>query len=145
MVPDQSLAHFVTIGWLLDGVDAGRIPKPAAITPPDEAMADLRLSFRQEAAALDLDAAKCVPVRSGDVWSLEPGQRIVMRAPSGSVRVLPAEEGVFKTTPFRIVTVAGANVVAVRPVKFRLTVDVPDVPVAQVCADRAIVDAAQAA
>jgi hypothetical protein len=68
-----------------------------------------------------------------------------MRAPSGSVRVLPAEEGVFKTTPFRIVTVAGANVVAVRPVKFRLTVDVPDVPVAQVCADRAIVDAAQAA
>ena len=27
--PDQFLAHFVTIGWLLDGVASGRIPKPA--------------------------------------------------------------------------------------------------------------------
>jgi hypothetical protein len=144
VVPDQTLAHFVTIGWLLDGVAAGRIPEPAPLTPADEAMADLRLSFRQEAAALAPNDV-CVKVTSGDVWSLEPGQRIVMRAPSGSVRVLPAEEGVFKTTPFRIVTVAGANVVAVRPVQFRLTVDVPDVPLAQVCADKAIVQAAQAA
>jgi hypothetical protein len=141
--PDQSLAHFVTIGWLLDGVASGRIPEPAPITPPDAAMADLRLSFRQEAAALTPNDV-CVKVTSRDEWSLEPGQRIVMRAPSGSVRVLPAEEGVFKTTPFRIVTVAGANVVAVRPVQFRLTVDVPDVPLAQVCADRAIAQAAQA-
>jgi hypothetical protein len=143
VVPDQSLAHFVTIGWLLDGVAAGRIPEPAPLTPADEAMASLRLSFRQEGAPLGT-GTRCVPVHSGDVWSLEPGQRIVMQAPSGSVRVLPADEGVFKTTPFRIVTVAGANVVAVRPVRFRLTVDVPDVPLARVCADDEIVDAAQA-
>jgi hypothetical protein len=104
-------------------------------------MADLRLSFRQQAApAHDL---RCVGVSSGDRWSLEPGQRIVMRAPSGSVRVLPESEGVFKTTPFRIVTVAGANLVAVRPVKFRLTVDVPNVVLAQVCAEPALVEAAQ--
>jgi hypothetical protein len=142
--PDQSLAHFVTIGWLLDGVAAGRIPEPAPITAADAAMADLRLSFRQEGARFDPDANQCVPVRSGDVWSLERGQRIVMQAPSGSVRVLPAEEGVFKTTPFRIVTVAGANVVAVRPVQFRLTIDVPNVRLARVCADPVIVRAAQA-
>jgi hypothetical protein len=143
VVPDQLLAHFVTIGWLLDGVASGRIPKPAEITPAEAAMADLRLSFRQEAGMLEPDD-ECVKVARGDVWSLEPGRRIVMRAPSGSVRVLPAEEGVFETTPFRIVTVAGANVVAVRPVQFRLTVDVPNVPLAQVCADPAIVRAAQA-
>jgi len=139
--PEQYLAHFVTIGWLLDGVASGRIPKPAPFAPGEEAMADLRLSFRQVGAPAP--NVKCVTVTSHDLWSLEPGQRIIMRAPSGSVRVLPAEEGVFKTTPFRIVTVVGANLVAVRPVQFRLTVDVPGVTLAQVCADPEIVRAAQ--
>ena len=47
VVPEQQLAHFVTIGWLLDGVASGRIPKPAHISAADEAMDALRLSFRQ--------------------------------------------------------------------------------------------------
>jgi hypothetical protein len=140
--PEQYLAHFVTIGWLLDGVKSGRIPRPAPITPAEAAMADLRLSFRQTAPALTPDDV-CVKVSSHDEWSLQPGQRLVIHAPNGSVRVLPESEGVFKTTPFRIITVAGANVVAVRPVRFRLSVDVPGVLIAQVCADRAIVLAAK--
>jgi hypothetical protein len=136
--PDQFLAHFVTIGWLLDGVASGRIPEPAPLTPAEAAMADLRLSFRQTTGATGPDD-RCVKVTSHDVWRLEPGQRILIRAPSGSVRVLPSEEGVFTTTPFHIVTVVGSSVVAVRPVEFRLTVDVPGVLYAQVCADKRIV------
>jgi hypothetical protein len=79
------------------------------------------------------------------VFSLEPGQRIVMRAPSGSVRILPPSTGVFRTTPFKIITVVGANLVAVRPVQFRLNLTDPNAIIANVCASSEIIDAAQAA
>ena len=64
-------------------------------------------------------------INSRMVISLQPGDRIVMRAPNNSVRVLPENIPVFRTYPFRIITVAGANLVAVRPVRFRLSLSGP--------------------
>src|SRR5205823_8038477 len=89
VTPDRYLAHFVTIGWLLDGVASGRIPKPGKLSTADIAMADLRLSFRQEKAGLLAPGDECVTINSHLVFSLQPGQRIVMRAPNNSVRVTP--------------------------------------------------------
>jgi hypothetical protein len=141
--PDQFLAHFVTVGWLLDGVASGRIPKPGKLSTADIAMADLRLSFRQERPRFAL-GDQCVNIDGRMVFSLKRGDRIIMRAPNNSVRVLPENAPVFRTYPFKIITVAGASLVAVRPVRFRLTVAGPHVLIAQVCAARPIVRAAQA-
>jgi hypothetical protein len=33
--PDRTLAPYVSVGWLLDGVGAGRIPPPEGIGPKD--------------------------------------------------------------------------------------------------------------
>ncbi|MFL6241778.1 MAG: hypothetical protein ACJ73V_01980, partial [Acidimicrobiia bacterium] len=46
--PEQQLAKPVTIGWLLDGVASGRIPKPASMTPIDVATATLHLALNQQ-------------------------------------------------------------------------------------------------
>jgi hypothetical protein len=46
--PDQQLAKPLTLGWLLDGVASGRIPKPARITPLDAATATLHLALNQQ-------------------------------------------------------------------------------------------------
>jgi hypothetical protein len=147
VTPDRYLAHFVTVGWLLDGVASGRIPKPGKLSTADIAMADLRMSFLQKAAPLVRGPGgdECVKINSRMVYSLQPGQRIVMQAPNNSVRVLPAYIPVFRTYPFRIITVAGANLVAVRPVQFRLSNFGPHAsPYAHVCAAPPIVRAAQA-
>jgi len=147
VTPDRYLAHFVTVGWLLDGVASGRIPKPGKLSTADIAMADLRMSFVQKAAPILKGAGgdKCVTINSNMVYSLQPGQRIVMAAPNNSVRVLPAYIPVRRTFPFRIITVAGANLVAVRPVQFRLSNFGPRAsPYAHVCAAPPIVAAAQA-
>ena len=124
---------------------SGRIPKPGKLSTADIAMADLRLSFRQEKAGLLAPGDECVTINSHLVFSLQPGQRIVMRAPNNSVRVTPENIPVFRTYPFKIITVAGASLVAVRPVRFRLSISGPHAVVfAQVCAARPIVRAAQA-
>jgi hypothetical protein len=46
--PEQRLAKPLTLGWLLDGVASGRIPKPAHITPIDAATATLHLALNQQ-------------------------------------------------------------------------------------------------
>jgi hypothetical protein len=46
--PEQHLAKPLTIGWLLDGVASGRIPRPARITPVDNATATLHLALNQQ-------------------------------------------------------------------------------------------------
>jgi hypothetical protein len=143
VTPDRYLAHFVTVGWLLDGVASGRIPKPGKLSTADIAMADLRLSFRQERGLALGD--ECITIDNRMVISLQPGERIVMHAPNNSVRVMPEHIPVFRTYPFKIITVAGANLVAVRPVRFRLSISGPHAVVfAQWCATPSIVRAAQA-
>ncbi len=118
--PEQFLAHFVTIGWLLDGARSGRIPKPSTISPQNEAMDALRLSFRQSRGNPTLDELhNCIGVASQHEFSLTPGQRLVVRAPSGSIHVLPVSVGTYNTYPFPMITPAGSIFTAVRPVTFR--------------------------
>jgi hypothetical protein len=143
--PEQFLAHFVTVGWLLDGAKSGRIPRPAPLTPAETAMAELRLSFRQTRGAVSKIVDECVRVNDNLVFHLRAGERIVMQAPSGSVRIVPRDLGVFRTTPFKIITVVGPNLVAVRPVQFRLQLTDPSAIIANVCATKPIIAAARAA
>ena len=86
--PEQFLAHFVTIGWLLDGVASGRIPKPGPIPAANDAMNELRLSFHQFAGGR-LPTDDCSGLATPLVFDLQPGQRIIVQGPSSSIRVVP--------------------------------------------------------
>ena len=142
VTPDPYLAHFVTIGWLLDGVKSGRIPRPAKLTPADVAMSDLRLSFLQSYAPLRPHFT-CVSVSTPLVFDLTPGQRIVVLAPSGSLRITPPDLPVFGTYTNPIITTVGNNLVAVRPVTFRVTNK--SAPFGRICARTWIMRAAKLA
>ena len=56
--PEQQLAKPVTLGWLLDGVASGRIPKPASMTPIDVATATLHLALNQQPDAFGTKACR---------------------------------------------------------------------------------------
>ena len=142
MKPDQYLAHFVTIGWLLDGVKSGRIPKPAPLTPADIAMSDLRLSFVQSFDLLHAHAT-CTGISTPLEFSLAAGQRIVVLVPSGSVRIAPTGPPLAGAYPFPLITQVGNNVIAVRPVQFRIVNK--SAPFGQICARTRIMQAAKAA
>jgi hypothetical protein len=77
--PDPGGAEDVTIGWLLDGVRSGRVPRPEETTPDDEARATLGLVLEQtddDVAARDCRAITepvRVDVRTGDVFVLRSG------------------------------------------------------------------------
>ncbi len=138
--PEQLLAHFVTIGWLLDGVKAGRVPKPSEITDANATMAELRLSFVQMPGRLNPDDI-CVGIGKPMIFSLKPGQQMSLRAPNATIRVIPPPtENVDGTYPWLYITFAGSRFVAVRPVKFQL-LNVR-APFAQVCTRPQIVRAA---
>jgi len=116
--PDQQLAHFVTIGWLLGGAASGRIPKPSTISPENEAMDTLRLSFEQ-GPGKRVPGDTCVGVAGEHLFTLATGQQLVVRAPSGSFRFAPATADTYGTFPFEAIPVAGSIFTAVRPVTFR--------------------------
>jgi hypothetical protein len=118
--PEQFLAHFVTIGWLLDGAKSGRIPKPSTISPQNEGMDTLRLSFSQGGGKPTPDEQQhCIGVARQHVFTLETGQRLVVRAPSGSLHITPVTSGTYNTYPFPMISTAGSIFTAVRPVTFR--------------------------
>ena len=144
VVPEPQLAHFVTIGWLLDGVAYGRIPKPAHISAADEAMDALRLSFRQlpfkrPASLSDL----CRPLTKSWVFHLDKHQRVTLGTFSGSSRLTPVSADVGDTPPFLVITVLGPVLEAVRPVTFRVSSE-SRYP-GRICAAPAIIHAAEAA
>jgi hypothetical protein len=56
--PEQRLAKPLTVGWLLDGVASGSIPKPAEITPVDAATASLHLALNQQPDAFGTRACR---------------------------------------------------------------------------------------
>jgi hypothetical protein len=141
--PEQQLAHFVTIGWLLAGAASGRIPKPSTISPADQAMDTLRLSFEQ-GPGRRVPGDVCVAVARQHVFTLTTGQQLVVRAPSGSFRFLPAATaGTYGTYPFLAITPAGSIFTAVRPLTFR-TSGAPSV-YGQLCATPSIIQATNAA
>src|SRR3954451_6373055 len=141
--PDQYLAHFVTIGWLLDGVKSGRIAKPKPLTPADIAMSDLRLSFLQGFQPLEPHTT-CAGVLAPLQFTLAPGERIVvLDAPSGSLRIVPAGAQIPGAYPFPLITTVGNTLTAVRPVEFRISNK--NAPFGRVCARTRIMQVAKAA
>jgi hypothetical protein len=89
--------YYVTIGWLLDGVASGRIPKPRVITPAGAATDNLRLSVsrygRGYSAFTTAQADACVALPGGrslpDIEiHLDTGQRIGIH--HARVRLVPA-------------------------------------------------------
>jgi hypothetical protein len=140
--PEQFLAHFVTIGWLRAGAASGRIPEPSTISPENAAMDTLRLSFRQAPGAFPRGDV-CIGVARQHQFDLEPGQQLVVRAPSASVVLSPVDAGTYNTTPFALITPAGSVFTAVRPVTFR-TSGVPSV-YGRLCATPSVIRATKAA
>ena len=117
--PDQLLAHFVTIGWLLDGVKSGRIPRPSSITQANATMATLRLSFLQEPGKL-AKGDVCINLSKPLHLHPEAGPaRRRARAEHDHPRP-PVSENVDGTYPWLYVTFGGSTLVAVRPVQFQL-------------------------
>ena len=139
--PEQLLAHFVTIGWLLDGVASGRIPKPSSISNANAAVDAVRLSFRQVVAGLE-PGDVCYGVRTPLEFDLPAGKRIVIKAPSATVRMIPADDPFGGTYSFLVVTQLGSTLETVRPVHFRLLNETA--PIARVCSDAATMRAARA-
>jgi hypothetical protein len=140
--PDQQLAHFVTIGWLLAGAASGRIPKPSTISSENEAMDTLRLSFEQ-GPGKRVPGDTCVDVAHRHLFTLAAGQQLVVRAPSGSFRFAPSTTDTYGVFPFEAIPVAGSIFTAVRPVTFR-TNGTSSV-FGQLCAAPAIIRATNAA
>jgi hypothetical protein len=85
MKPLRKAAREVTVGWLLDGADSGRIPAPARIDPVIAARATTLLSLQQRVAPAP--SADCRVLRAplrlrmdrGDVIGFEGGRLSVTR------------------------------------------------------------------
>jgi hypothetical protein len=79
--PEPNLAPAVTIGWLLDGIRSGRVPKPPPSTPRDRMTYALQIGLEE----LDRgDGRKCGILRGPTDRTLRPGESLVVR---GSVAV----------------------------------------------------------
>jgi hypothetical protein len=125
--PAPDLAPYVTIGWLRDGVSAGRIPSPDRVAPITSATANLRLSLFQ--SKRPTTAARCRVLRSPVTRSLAAGQSIIFNG--GRIRVSLAQN------PFIQVSYGiwyGRTLVAVRgPLNVRLESDRPSVRLTELC------------
>jgi hypothetical protein len=69
--PERSLAPYVSIGWLLDGVRAGRIPAPDDISPEVRATTELRVAMQETPGH-----------RPGSCEAIAPGTPVTLRAGS---------------------------------------------------------------
>jgi hypothetical protein len=88
--PEQRLAKPLTLGWLLDGVASGRIPKPATITPVDTATATLHLALDQQPDWFR--SAACRNATTPLVLQLSPSQAVGIHGEVSVVYTTP--EGV---------------------------------------------------
>jgi uncharacterized membrane protein YqaE (UPF0057 family) len=74
--PELVNAPSITVGWLLDGVRAGRIPAPRSSTPRERLTNRLRLSLEE----LDEGTgSQCVPVGQPVVRDVAAGDSVVRR------------------------------------------------------------------
>jgi hypothetical protein len=125
--PAPDLAPYVTIGWLRDGVAAGRIPDPARVAPLTAATANLRLSLLQ--SDRPTTASHCRVLRAPVTRTLTRGQSIVFNA--GRLRVAQA------ANPFIQVSYGiwyGRTLVAVRgPLTLQLASDRPSFRLSELC------------
>ena len=140
-VPDQELAHFVTIGWLLDGAASGRIPKPKHISSADATMDAIRLSFQQSPALLLPSYACANLAKTSLVFHLKRGQSILVRSIGKQAEIVPPTFLPVDVFRFYPITVAGPTLTAQRPVSFRV-IDVGRA-FSQVCAPAPLMAAAR--
>ena len=83
--PDPNAAPQVTIGWLLDGVRSGRLPRPKPLAPRAEATNALRLGLEE----LDSGDDRSCPTLPGPTnRTLRAGQSLVVRG-TVAVQLLP--------------------------------------------------------
>jgi hypothetical protein len=84
----RELASPVTVGWLLSGVRAGRIPVPDHVDPATSAEANLRLSLYQSQRATE--HGRCKYLVEVVTRTLKQGQAVRFDGP-GQLRVSSAQ------------------------------------------------------
>jgi hypothetical protein len=125
--PAPDLAPYVTIGWLLDGVAAGRVPKPDRVGPLTSATANLRLSLRQ--SKLSPRASHCRVLRAPVTRTLTKGQSIGING--GRISVSLAQNPIVEVS---YGVGYGRTLVAVRgPLTLRFGSARPSVKRAELC------------
>jgi hypothetical protein len=88
-VPDQVTAPQVTLGWLLDGIASGRIPRGGEVSASDQAAATVRLAIQQ--IVKDAPYVGCEPVTKPVIRHMEPGQSFGIRG--GRIRLVNVIDG----------------------------------------------------
>jgi len=83
--PNPELAPEVTVGWLLDGVAAGRVPDPRLISPLTRANVAFRLSFLQ--ARRQAERSSCRTLREPVIRTVTNGQ--TFQIDGGPIHISP--------------------------------------------------------
>jgi hypothetical protein len=125
--PAPDVAPDVTVGWLLDGVAAGRVPDPGRVNPAISANATLRLSLLQSHRPTTV--AHCRALHAGVTRTLTMGQAVGIRG--GRIRVSLAASPILAVsyTPRH-----GRTLVAVHgPLTVRMESAVPSRKLATLC------------
>lgn len=129
--PAPSFAAEVTVGWLLDGARAGRIPAAGRPSPVELATDRLRLSIEQ---ADQLPRNPCAPLRTPLDRRLQPGDSIGVR---GTIAVQSRPEGAgapSQPLPFGTSLLSTIPAHTLRVVAGPLTLRIaPRSPTAQLC------------
>jgi hypothetical protein len=122
--PEPGLAPYVSIGWLLDGVEAGRIPPPGDVEPSRWSAAEARVAMQQRP---DHRPVECETVVGPADTTLRRGSSIRTRGAGQFWVTYTDSAGAGGLVPFRagnvpVVAYAG-------PLKVKVAPTAPDQPV----------------
>jgi hypothetical protein len=122
--PERGLAPYVSIGWLLDGVESGRIPPPGDVEPRSWAAAEARVALQQRP---DHRPVECDTVPGPADTTLRRGSSIRARGAGQFWVTYTDSAGAGGLVPFRagnvpVVAYAG-------PLKVKVAPTAPDQPV----------------
>jgi hypothetical protein len=94
--PERSLAPYVSVGWLLDGVRSGRIPAPEDLEPEARAATEVRVALQENPGHRP---AHCESVTPGTAVTLRSGSSLRLRGegqlwvgytdPTGALGLVP--------------------------------------------------------
>jgi hypothetical protein len=110
--PSVTLAPFLTLGWLVDSLPSGRLPKPGPRSPAANARETLDLTL---GASDTPQTTRCQTLRAPTTRVFARGDRITLR--SGSVQLLAVGAPVAASKPLTPSTV----VVLAGPLRLRIT------------------------
>jgi hypothetical protein len=85
LVPDPNGLDQVTVGWLLDALDSGRLPEPGPVTPVETATNTLRLSLQELPAS---NKSPCPSLRTTVIRRLTKGESITVHTGTVTVTLL---------------------------------------------------------